>query len=263
MDKKEETKKFENNKAIKKNQNKEKVKENSEDITQINKIFQKLMHFPASTFSDLWEKDVPSNKFTYYLKKMEKEGLIEKKESKYYLTIKGKKEAATIDGETGKTKKRPYVALLLIIKKEDKYILYKRMKEPYYGNCGFAGAKLEMGESILDGAKRELKEETGLICDGKIIGVQNIMTLNNNELFAHMVQYLVLFENPKGELIKESREGTYSWEKKETILSQKNLFPDIPLVIKDVEEKRFKIKEVKVIQENEKFVDIKVSEITK
>ncbi len=259
MDKKSEVKNFENknNKKIKENQNEEKL-----DLTQINKIFQKLMHFPASTFSDLWEKDVPSNKFTYYLKKMEKEGLIEKKEEKYYLTMKGKKEAATIDGETGKTKKRPYVALLLVIKKGEKYILYRRMKEPYYGNCGFPGAKLEMGESILEGAQRELEEETGLTCEGTIIGVQNIMTLNNNDLFAHMIQYIVLFENPTGELIKESREGTYSWETKEKILSQKNLFPDVPLVIKDVEEKKFKIKETRIIQKDEKFVDIKVSEKT-
>lgn len=184
--------------------------EDNADPTQINKIFQKLIHFPASTFSDLWEKDISSNKFTYYLKKMENEGLIEKKENKYYLTLRGKKEATTIDGSTGTTKKRPYVAMLLVIKKENKYILYKRMKEPYYGNCGFPGAKLEMNEEILDAAKRELKEETNLDGEGKIIGIQNVITKNNGELFAHMVQYIILFENPSGELITESREGTYN-----------------------------------------------------
>ncbi len=247
-----------NNKLIKK-PNKEKNLDELE-ITQINKIFQKLMHFPASSFSDLWEKDITSNKFSYYLKKMENQNLIEKKDEKYFLTLKGKKEAATTDGSTGIVKKRPYIAMLLAIKKGDKYVLYKRMKEPYYGNSGFPGAKLEMGEEILSAAKRELLEETGLICDGKLIGIQNLITYNNDELFAHMVQYIILFENPNGKLVNESREGTYYFKTKKEILSQKKLFPDIPKVIDDIENKKFSVREVKVFQKDEKFIGIEIKE---
>jgi ADP-ribose pyrophosphatase YjhB (NUDIX family) len=210
------------------------------------KIFKTLMAFPGSSFVDLWDKEIESNKFTYYLKTMEKNGLIEKKEGKYYLTIKGKSESTEISGETGKKEANPHVTLLLVAKKDNKYILYHRMKEPYYGFCGFPGAKVKRGEELINAAKRELKEETDLEGEGKIVCIQNIHTLNSGEMFHHMLQFVVLFENPVGELIKESREGIYEWATKEKILKQKNLFPDIPHVIDIVENKKFDLKEVKM-----------------
>lgn len=233
----------------------------NEEIKINNKIFQKLMHFPKSSFSDLYEKDVESNKFTYHLNKMIEHGLVEKIDGKYSLTIKGKSEASTVDGETGIVKKRPFVTLLLAIKKGEDYVLYKRMKEPYYGNVGFPGAKLELGEEIIPAAKRELFEETGLTCEGKLVTVQNIVTKNNDELFAHMTQFVVLFEDPKGELVKENREGTYVWMNKDKIKKLDNLFPDVPHVIDDVDKNKFSVREVEVVQKNEKFIDIKINKI--
>jgi len=234
-----------------------------EETTETHKIFRTLMHFPGSTFSDLWDKSMPSNKFTYHLKKMEDAGLVEKKDGKYFLTTKGKSEATTVDGSLGKNVRRPYIALLLVAKRNGKYILYHRMKEPYYDVHGFPGAKLDYGEEILGAAKRELKEETGLEGEGKIITLQNIITINNNEAFGHMTQFVVLFENPKGELVSENREGTYEWATKEKILGQSKLFPDIPGVIKDIEEKTFYIKEVKLIQKNGKFTGIESKNVAK
>ena len=237
--------------------------EQKEEITETHKIFRTLMHFPGSAFTDIWDKSLPSNKFTYYLKKMEAEGLVEKKEGKYFLTVKGKSEATTVDGSLGKNVKRPYVALLLVPRRNGKYVLYHRMKEPYYGNCGFPGAKMDSGEEILGSAQRELKEETGLEGRGKIVTIQNILTINNGEVFGHMTQFVILFEDLKGELVKDNREGTYEWATKEQILSQKNLFPDVPGAIKDIEDNNFCIKEVRLIQKDEKFVGIESRNIAK
>ncbi len=232
-----------------------------EELTEKNKIFRTLMHFPGSSFTDLWDKQLPSNKFTYYLKKMEEEKLIEKRKGKYFLTLKGKKASTTISGETGKNKKRPYFALLLVIRKNGKYVLYKRMKEPYYGVSGFPGAKVELGEEILESAKRELLEETGLEGEPSVLTVQNVITENNGEVFGHMIQIAVLFDEPRGELIKSSREGTYNWATKEEILKAKNLFPDVPIAMQEAERNSFSIKEIKLIQKNEKFTDMIVNEI--
>ncbi len=234
--------------------------EEDENLTETNKILKVLMHFPGSNYSDLWDKEIPSNKFNYYLKKLEKDNIIEKKESKYYLTLKGKEFITTVCGETGKEEEKPVVALLLVIRrkigKKIEYILYKRMKEPYYKHSGFPGAKIKKGEKILASAKRELKEETNFDCDGRIIGIQNCLVINNKKLFHHFLQFVVLFDNPKGNLINESREGTYYWATKEKILNQEKLFPDIKGVIKSVEEDKFYLKELELLQENECFIGI-------
>jgi ADP-ribose pyrophosphatase YjhB (NUDIX family) len=116
---------------------------------------------------------------------------------------------------------------------------------------------MKRGEEILEAAKRELKEETNLEGEGKIITVQNGMVINDGELFHHMVQFVVLFEEPKGDLAKDNREGTYEWATKEKILSKKNLFPDIPEVIESVEKDELTVKEIKFLQEKQKFVGIK------
>jgi len=233
----------------------------TEEVTEYNKIFRALMHFPGSTFTDLWDKSVESNKFTYYLKKMEEEELIQKKKGLYFLTLKGKAESATVSGETGKNNKRPYVSLLLVPRRDGKYILYHRMKEPYYGCWGLPGAKLEHGEGILEGAERELKEEMGLEGEGKVVGIQNIVTTNDGIVFGHMTQFIVLFDEPKGKLTGNNREGTYEWAEKEKIYTQKDLFPDVPGVIKDIERNVFCVKEVQVLQEKEKFAGINVTKI--
>jgi ADP-ribose pyrophosphatase YjhB (NUDIX family) len=236
-----------------------------ENLTETNKILKTLMHFPGSNYSDLWDKEIPSNKFNYYLKKLENDNIIEKNEGKYYLTLKGKEFVTTICGETGKKEERPIVALLLVLRKKvnrkSKYILYKRMKEPYYEYNGFPGAKVKKGEEILCSARRELKEETNLECKGKIIGIQNCIVINNKKLFHHYLQFVILFDEPKGKLIEESREGIYLWEDKEKVLSQEKLFPDIPGVIKAVENNNFYFKELKLIQENEEFVGIEEKRI--
>ena len=69
-----------------------------------------------------------------------------------------------------------------------------------------------------------------------------------------MTQFIILFYNIKGEFIKESRKGTYEWATKEKILSQKNLFPDVPEAIKIIEKGKFVVLESKFIQKDEKFV---------
>ncbi len=54
-----------------------------------------------------------------------------------------------------------------LIKKENKIFLVKRKMEPFRNLWIFPGGRKEKGESFEEGAKREVKEETGL--DVKII----------------------------------------------------------------------------------------------
>jgi predicted transcriptional regulator len=96
--------------------NKEKQKKRIKE-----KILSYLIHYPKASFSDIYDSNrkIPSNDFTYYLNKLIEEGYVEKnKNKKYFLTIKGKHLESDIDDVTGKKRKKPFVAVLMVIKKK-------------------------------------------------------------------------------------------------------------------------------------------------
>ena len=231
------------------------------------KILSILIHNQKSSFTDLWDKEVPSNKFTYHLNQLIEEGyVIKDKEQKYSLTTKGKSLESTLDGETGKKRKRPFVSVLLVIRKNGKYLLYHRTKEPFYGFFGFPGAKVEYGEEILACARRELLEETGLEGEGKVMSVVNFRPKEEGEMLTNFTQFIVLIDNPTGELIESNREGNYTFVDKEEFLEKHKkgvLFPDILVIFKDIEENNddFKFYEISFNIVNSKFTDFKCERI--
>ncbi len=59
-----------------------------------------------------------------------------------------------------------------IVEKDNKYLLVQESKPKCYGKWNIPAGHLDPGESIFDGAKREIKEETN--CDVELTGVCNI-----------------------------------------------------------------------------------------
>jgi len=59
-----------------------------------------------------------------------------------------------------------------IIEKEGKVLLVQEKQEECYGKWNIPAGHLDCNESIIEGAKREIKEETG--CDVELIGIANI-----------------------------------------------------------------------------------------
>jgi ADP-ribose pyrophosphatase YjhB (NUDIX family)/predicted transcriptional regulator len=225
------------------------------------KIFSVLIHSQKSNFTDLWDKQVTSNKFTYHLNQLIEEGyVIKDKNQKYSLTSKGKSLESSLDGETGKKRKRPSVSVVLVIKRNNKYLLYNRTKEPFYGFFGFPGAKVEFGEEILSCAKRELFEETGLTGNGRIISVVNFKMREEGVIITNSTQFIIFIENPIGELIESNREGNYTFVDKEEFFKKHKkgiLFPDILIIFKDIEENKneFKFYEMSFNIVDSKFTD--------
>lgn len=230
---------------------------------QRDEILRKLMHKPGMGFNELWSKDGDSNKFAYHLKVLEQEGLIKKGEEKYFLTDDGKALAAFVDGDTGKKSKMPASTMLIaIFRGENEIVQYIRTKEPFYGYCGFIGAKMKFGEEILEAAARELKEETNLEADLKIAGQMNFRVFIDGELKFHNLYNIIVATNPKGELIGDDREGKYEYVKIEDFKKQK-LFPDNKKILELLEECKYFTMEVEVDQKDGEFLDVRYKDIVK
>src|SRR5271168_2663914 len=60
---------------------------------------------------------------------------------------------------------RPIVAVLAVVLRGDKVLIVQRAQQPNAGRWGFPGGVLELGETVAEGAMRELKEETGVVAD--------------------------------------------------------------------------------------------------
>jgi len=57
---------------------------------------------------------------------------------------------------------RPIVGVLAVVIREDRVLVVRRANPPMSGRWGFPGGVLELGETVAQGAMRELAEETGV-----------------------------------------------------------------------------------------------------
>jgi 8-oxo-dGTP diphosphatase len=64
---------------------------------------------------------------------------------------------------------RPIVAVLAVVLRpmgqETRALIVQRAQQPYAGRWGFPGGVLELGETVAEGAMRELLEETGIVAE--------------------------------------------------------------------------------------------------
>ncbi|MDP9128647.1 MAG: NUDIX hydrolase [Pseudomonadota bacterium] len=70
--------------------------------------------------------------------------------------------AASIDNDGRRYQARPLVAIGIVIWRSDKVVLIRRSKPPRQGDWGLPGGVQEWGETIIEAAVREAREETSL-----------------------------------------------------------------------------------------------------
>src|ERR1700681_3883988 len=60
---------------------------------------------------------------------------------------------------------RPIVAVLAVVLRGERALIVQRAQQPNAGRWGFPGGVLELGETVREGAMRELREETGIVAE--------------------------------------------------------------------------------------------------
>ena len=212
-----------------------------------------LMH-PLARFSELNTGKIPSDQFNFHLKKLVDEGLITKEKGRYKLTPSGKEFANRFDTDIKQIERQAKVSVLVCcIKKRKgtlKYLIQKRLKQPYFGYHGFFGGKIRWGETVSETASRELKEETGLRGIIKLAGVKHKMDYSeDDELLEDKFFFIFTVTGLSGKLIEKSEGGENIWLTKEEIKKLPNQFDGFDTTFKIVEainlqfeEKKYKVK---------------------
>ena len=60
---------------------------------------------------------------------------------------------------------RPVVGVVAVVMRDDRALVVRRANPPLAGRWGFPGGVLELGETVVEGAMRELYEETGVTAE--------------------------------------------------------------------------------------------------
>ncbi len=180
-------------------------------------ILKRLLFADELRYTDLKpDPEIENNQFDFHLKELIKVGYIQKGERYYSLTSVGKEYSNRMDTDKVVIAQQAKISAWLCCRRKRKqgyqYLIYTRLKQPFYNCQGFPSGKVKYGEHVINAAKRELKEETGLTGQPQIVTIKHFVVFDkkSNELLEDKFMFLCLFENPKGQLITNN-EGKYEW----------------------------------------------------
>lgn len=179
-------------------------------------ILHVLLFRPSAAFAELQKaSQLASDHFTFHLKQMVDQGLLQKTDQGgYTLTVPGKEFANRFDTDNRTIERQPKVSVLLAIKNdENKWLCQQRLKQPYYGFWGRPSGKIRYGETILACAARELLEETGLTANLRFKGIYHKMDHDQQtgELLEDKIFFIVYGNEPAGVLVEQFEGGRNAW----------------------------------------------------
>jgi ADP-ribose pyrophosphatase YjhB (NUDIX family) len=161
-------------------------------------------------------ENIENNQLNFHIDQLLRDKNIEKVGSIYKLTPKGKEFANRMDTDTTVMKRQGKIGCIQCcirtINNEPEFLVYTRLKHPFYGSQGYSSGKVDYGERTIDCSKRELFEETGLVGEPELFRIEHQIVYNKetNELLEDKYFYFHKFLNPTGE-IKPSEEGLFEW----------------------------------------------------
>ncbi len=183
-------------------------------------ILNKLLFSQSLPYSKLKpDVEMENNKFSFHLNELVDSDLVSKDESGYRLTTKGKEYANQMDTGTVTIMKQAKISAWVCPTQgegaDKQYLIYTRLKQPFYGAQGFMSGKVQYGEFASEAAEREMMEETGLKGEPTLVGIRHYVVIDKltGKVVEDKFMYMFIAHNPTGEL-QQSSEGKYEWVKK-------------------------------------------------
>ncbi|HKX24049.1 MAG TPA: NUDIX domain-containing protein [Candidatus Saccharimonadales bacterium] len=126
-------------------------------------ILVELTRHSLRRYSQLRPRDVEGNLFMYHLKGLMADGLVEKADGQYQLTLKGLQFVGTLSLKTGRTRKQPKILNAIICRnKAGEYLITRWRRQPNAELVSFPHGMMHYGEPVMEMAAHELAEKAGL-----------------------------------------------------------------------------------------------------
>src|SRR5437763_2649887 len=126
---------------------------------------------------------------------------------------------------------RPIVAVLAVVTRGDHALIVQRAQQPNQGRWGFPGGVLELGETVAEGAMRELAEETGILAEpAGILNVHDAVSRDaEGRVQFHYVLIAVrgLWRSGEGEPADDA--AACAWVSRDDILAEQ--YPPSPTLL--------------------------------
>ena len=195
-------------------------------------ILRELLFLPAAGFAELQKPTgLSSDHFTFHINRLIELKLVERVgRGQYCLTPRGKEYANRLDTDNNTVERQPKSAVLLAIERthdnHTEYLFQERLKQPYFGYWGLPSGKIRWGETILETASRELKEETGLEADPEICGVYHelVFKTETGEQLEDKIFFIVRCTKVRGPLLERFEGGRNAWMTEEEAKKQQKIF---------------------------------------
>ncbi|MGH7196971.1 MAG: NUDIX hydrolase [Candidatus Saccharimonadales bacterium] len=155
---------------------------------QIQRFILKILTTNATArFAQLRPPRTDSNLFSYHLKVLLKEGLIEKNEKQYRLSPRGLGYADRISMAKFEPRQQPKIMTMTVLRRSDgRIFLMRREKQPFIGMLTLPSGKVHLDDAgVREAAQRELLEKLGLTgADISHKGDGYLRTYQGNELIS-------------------------------------------------------------------------------
>jgi ADP-ribose pyrophosphatase YjhB (NUDIX family) len=155
-------------------------------------ILRSLSRSDDVTYAQLRPNEITHNLFSYHLRQLTGQGLVEKSELGYRLSATGQQYVSHLTRTSLELLPQPRLYSLLVISNEAaQYAMHRRDGQPFRGRYTFPGGAIELNEPTTQHLDRQLAEKLGIPVPLKHALLASVMHHHNGETLAHA--YLHIF----------------------------------------------------------------------
>lgn len=167
-------------------------------------IIARLKNADSLRYSELKpDKNIPNDLYNYHLKKLITDGLVVKLDEGYTLSTDGVRHVADVHHTSDQENRLFKFNALLIVTREingELHILnQRRTSQPSYGIIGIPGGTILKSEPLLEGARRKLRQETGVDGAFSYIGLERRIYYKDDQLFSDVLFPICVCKHATGE----------------------------------------------------------------